>query len=100
MRAKTFSLILAALLAPTAVYSCQFDVDCAVGSKCLKQSGHLEGVCVGGMNPGNANDQNPYRNQLDINRTEGNTCSFDTDCGVGARCMKGAGQIYGVCMRR
>jgi hypothetical protein len=24
-------------------------------------------------------------------------CQFDTDCGVGSRCLKAAGQIYGIC---
>lgn len=79
--------------------ACQFDTDCEVGSKCLKQSGQLNGMCVGGLNPGNRNDENPYSNGLDINKTEGDTCSFDTDCGPGSKCMKGSGQIYGTCMR-
>jgi len=24
-------------------------------------------------------------------------CSFDTDCQVGSRCIKGAGALYGIC---
>lgn len=98
-------LVLAFLVASlcstsASLYACQFDTDCQVGSKCLKQSGQLDGMCVGGLNPGNRNDDNPYSNGLDINKTEGNTCSFDTDCGPGSKCMKGAGQLEGTCMRR
>ena len=33
----------------------------------------------------------------DINGTYGNTCSFDTECGPGGKCVKGNG-IYGSCM--
>jgi hypothetical protein len=82
------------------IFACQFDTDCSVGSKCLKQSGKLKGMCVAGMNPGNNNDRNPYRNPLDISQKRGNTCSFDTDCGVGNMCAKGNGQIKGTCMKR
>lgn len=97
-------------------YACRFDTDCNVGSKCVKQSG-MNGACVGGLNPGNANDKNPVYNPLDLNRgssrngstgdarsgkmdadgTHGDTCSFDTDCGPGSQCLKGSG-IYGTCM--
>lgn len=80
-------------------FACQFDTDCNVGSKCLKESGKLYGLCADGLNPGNDNDRKPYRNPLDINQTEGNTCSFDIDCGPGSRCLKGAGHIKGVCIR-
>ena len=80
-------------------FSCQFDTDCSVGSKCLKQSGKLEGICAAGMQPGNDYDKKPYRDPLDISKKVGNTCSFDVDCGVGNRCVKQSGQIKGVCMK-
>ena len=25
------------------------------------------------------------------------SCSFDTDCNVGSHCLKGNGQLYGIC---
>lgn len=83
----------------TMSFACQFDTDCDPGSKCLKGSGQLYGACVGGISPGNANDRQPVYAPLDPNGSYGNTCSFDTDCGPGARCMKGGGSIYGTCMR-
>jgi len=79
--------------------SCQFNTDCAPGSQCLKASGALYGACVGGISPGNKHDNKPVYSPLDPNRTYGNTCSFDTDCGPGSACVKTTG-IYGTCMRR
>ena len=82
----------------SAAFACSFDTDCEPGSKCLKVSGSLYGVCAGGLFPGNEHDQEPVKAPLDLNGTYGNTCSFDTDCGPGSRCAKGS-SIYGVCMR-
>ena len=78
--------------------ACSFDTDCGVGSKCLKSSGDMYGVCVGGMNPGNSNDRVPVTAPLDLNHSYGNTCSFDTQCGPGSRCVKESGNITGTCM--
>jgi hypothetical protein len=80
-------------------WACQFDTDCDVGSKCLKSGGQIYGICAGGMNPGNSSDRTPVHSPLDPNGTVGNTCNFDTDCGPGSKCVKGSGQIHGVCMR-
>ena len=88
------------LLLSSSALACQFNTDCDVGSKCVKERGKLYGYCADGLNPGNDNDRNPYRNPLDINQTEGNTCSFNTDCGPGSKCVKGVGKIKGVCVRK
>lgn len=82
----------------TSAFACSFDTDCQPGSKCLKASGSIYGVCVGGISPGNSNDQQPVTAPLDVNGTYGNTCSFNTDCGPGSVCVK-AGGIYGTCMK-
>lgn len=80
-------------------YACQFNTDCNPGSKCLKASGSINGVCVGGITPGNSYDRKPVYAPLDTNRTYGNTCSFNADCGPGSVCVKSGG-IHGTCMKR
>ena len=84
------------LLVATPALACNFDLDCGIGSKCVKQRGSLDGVCAGGMNPGNDYDRKPYRNPMDMTGRKGNTCSFDLDCGIGGRCVKSG--LNGVCM--
>lgn len=91
-------LIVVLLVIPSLSLACSFDTDCNVGSRCIKESGALEGICIGGLYPGNDNDRKPYKPRLDLNKKIGNTCSFNTDCGVGGRCVKSEGSIYGVCM--
>ena len=93
------ALLVVAILAPATSLACSFDTDCSPGSKCVKGRGEIYGICAGGISPGNRNDQQPVYAPLDINRTYGNTCSFDTDCGPGSRCAKDSGSISGVCIR-
>jgi hypothetical protein len=78
--------------------ACTFDTDCSPGSKCVKPTGHVLGMCTGGQFPGNQYDQKPYTDPFDPNRTAGKTCSFNNDCGPGNHCAMGLG-IYGVCVR-
>lgn len=52
-------------------WSCAFDTDCQPGSRCVKASGSIYGVCVGGISPGNRNDREPADSPLDPNRTYG-----------------------------
>lgn len=94
-----FSAVCLGSLVCNRSHACQFNTDCNPGSQCLKASGSLYGVCVGGIAPGNSNDRQPVYAPLDINQTYGDTCSFDTDCGPGSTCVKSGG-IYGTCMNR
>ena len=95
---ESVSAIVVASIFSTGSIACSFDTDCQPGSQCLKASGSIYGACVGGMSPGNRNDQQPVRAPLDVNATYGNTCTFDTECGPGSVCAK-AGGINGTCMR-
>ena len=94
-----FISVLIFFLISTAALACSFDTDCQPGSKCAKGSGQIYGVCVGGISPGNKNDREPVTAPLDVNRTYGNTCSFDTDCGPGSKCAKQSGYVEGVCLK-
>lgn len=99
MKAEWYALALATFFFCSATSACEFTTDCEIGSKCIKQAGKLEGVCMGGMNPGNRNDRRPFRDSLDLSESVGDTCQFHTDCGIGAKCLKESGRLEGVCVR-
>ena len=82
----------------TSSFGCSFDLDCSIGSKCVKAAGNIYGVCAGGLFPGNSNDSQPVYDPLDLDGTYGNTCSFDLDCGTTNKCVKNGNSIDGVCV--
>lgn len=88
-----------ALLAANVAWGCQFDTDCNARSTCLKDASSIYGVCAGGIHPGNSGDRKPVYSPTDPNRTVGNTCQFNTDCGPGSKCLKSSSSIYGFCAR-
>jgi len=95
-----FFISIALLTVSSNSFACMFDTDCEVGSKCAKAEGSLYGVCIGGLWPGNDNDDEPAEFFPDLDGTYGDTCSFDLDCGFGNKCVKKNGSIYGVCMKK
>ncbi len=60
---QKFALVVALLASPAAL-PCSFDTDCDPGSKCLKRSGSIDGVCAGGISPGNRSDRQPVKAPL------------------------------------
>ena len=94
---KAWIALLGLALTSGSATACSFNTDCDIGSRCVKQYGELDGVCVGGMYPGNSNDDAPV---YQPGSRRGYTCSFNTDCDVGQSCVKQSGSIDGVCMGR
>lgn len=99
MKFLKYPLLFIFCFAPLNGFACQFGTDCAVGSRCLKSQGDIHGICAGGLNPGNSNDLVPVEDPLDLDRTYGNTCSCDIDCGVSNKCYKERVNITGVCVK-
>lgn len=81
-------------LGPSVSLACTNDIDCNVGSKCVKPSGSwsVNGVCV--APPLGA----PYTPpSFQPHRVSG--CQFNTDCPTGSMCYVEQGQLYGVCAK-
>ncbi len=81
------SLIAVALLclASTPAFACVFDTDCKPGTSCR------DGVCDRDLNSDDGGDNAP------VKRATGKTCDYDSDCGSGARCIRGS-SLEGVCI--
>ena len=96
MKRNLIAGALCALLAgvSSVAYACQFDTDCGIGARCIKQ-GRLYGFCAAGLQPGNRWDQRPVRDLY--GGSTGNTCTSSFQCGVGHKCVKSG--LYGVCVR-
>lgn len=94
---KYLAIIFGLMIAPVSM-GCSFDLDCGIGSHCVKKSGALEGVCIGGSSPGNDYDDDPYQARWNEDESTGQTCGDDFDCGLGAECVKSSGNFEGVCM--
>lgn len=93
-------VVVMAIIFPGLVLACWSNLDCELGSKCIKARGDIHGICAGGSQPGNSNDQEPVTAPMDMNNTYGNTCSSDFDCGLGSMCLKERGHMDGVCVKK
>lgn len=99
MKLAKFFIVIATFY-PSFVLACWSNLDCELGSKCIKGQGQMYGICAGGSQPGNSNDQAPVYAPMDMNNTYGNTCSSSFDCGLGSMCLKEQGHMDGVCVKK
>lgn len=83
------------ILSFTSAFGCESNLDCNLGSQCMKEGFALYGVCMGGWSPGNSYDAIPVHRENGGNT--GVSCQQDWDCNGGTRCLKSAFQINGVC---
>lgn len=91
-------LLLLLLSAPA--FACLTSADCEPGSRCLRPSGRLYGVCAGGLSPGDRYDRGAQQEPRRLRHgNEGATCSFNIDCWPNGVCYKEHG-VYGVCLVR
>ncbi len=61
---KKLSFFLLIIMSLNTCWGCEFDTDCNPGSKCLKSSGSMYGVCAGGISPGIVMTSNQFILQL------------------------------------
>lgn len=94
---RTFALAIAFLVAGFGyAVACQFDVDCGPGATCKKSPTEFYGACVGGVSPGNRNDDRP-RPKPNSQDKFGDRCQSDAQCGGLYRCDKNPEDVYGAC---
>lgn len=92
---KSF-LLIGPLLFAAHSNACTSNLDCDLGSKCIKQGGRFNGICMGGSRPGNRYDREPYSDRL--RPGVGRSCSSRFDCDLGQRCAKSRSYGDGVCV--
>jgi hypothetical protein len=93
---KYLVLIIGLFLGPKAL-ACNFDIDCDIGSKCVKTGYDLKGVCVGNRyTPDPPKDRDPYKPKWNLDK-KGQSCSYDIQCGFSGKCLRTGGSLYGVC---
>lgn len=88
-------LVVLAIFGSTSALACMNDMQCGLNGRCVKPAGNVSmyGTCVV------PEDRFAIRRVDSMRPREVDGCQFNTDCSFGFRCMKEAGQMYGLCVR-
>lgn len=85
------------------VFACYSDYDCGYGNRCVKPAGSysLSGSCVTITDQYGNKDYNADKNwgRGGYGAKTVDSCQWNTDCNIGFKCMKEAGQLYGLCVK-
>lgn len=94
-------LIIFTCLFSTNLFACYSDTDCGVGNVCVKpqDSYSISGTCITPVDEHGNQDFDIQFEEEGIGPREVQGCSFNTDCDVGFKCMKEAGQLDGICVQ-
>lgn len=93
-------LLIGILIYSTNVFACYNDFECGFGNVCVKPSGSysMTGICITPVNEfGNKDYTGRQRQEIGPKEIEG--CSWNTDCKIGFKCLKEAGQLKGICVK-
>jgi hypothetical protein len=77
---------------------CTSDYQCGIGHRCMKDSYSLNGVCAKVVDQYGVPQPGAMPRPDSVGVGQG-TCSFDTQCPIGFRCVKTSGGLRGNCMR-
>lgn len=89
-----------ALFISTNLFACYSDYQCGFGRVCVKpeNSFSMDGICVTPVDEFGNKDYGA-RMEQEIGPREIEGCSWNTDCDIGFKCLKEAGQLEGVCVK-
>lgn len=78
--------------------TCSNDYGCSYGSTCVKDQFKMQGFCAKKVDAYGIQTLTPPNPDSVYLGGEGD-CSFDTDCPIGFKCVKGQGQLKGYCLK-
>lgn len=88
------------LIFSTTTFACYSDYQCGFGNVCVKPEGSYSstGVCISPVDEFGNKDYGA-RMEQEVGPREVEGCSWNTDCEIGFKCLKEAGQLEGICVK-